>query len=152
MCVFSVEVIIVSIIRWNFTKFFSAFCTQPQYITVLPIHFMSQLFTLSSWPQSLSHSSFLLKILSLSSFLDLCHISCIFITYFPVCISGPGPRPIRYLPSLSRLFMLTSAEFHSNFMARLGHKHMAIASGSSSALAVEFWKIYSQWCYVCTTL
>ena len=40
--------------------------------------------------------------------------------------------------SLSRLFMLTTAEFHDNNMARLGHEHMAVDSKSSSALAVDF--------------
>ena len=41
-------------------------------------------------------------------------------------------------PSLSRLFILTTAEIHDYCMARLGHEHMAVDSKSSSALAVDF--------------
>ena len=41
------------------------------------------------------------------------------------------------IQSLSRLFMLTTAEFHDNNMAPLGHENMAIAS-KSSALAFDF--------------
>ena len=42
------------------------------------------------------------------------------------------------IPSLSRLFMLTTVEIHDNCMARLGHEHIAVAPKGSSALAVDF--------------
>lgn len=43
--------------------------------------------------------------------------------------------------SLSRLFMLSKAEFHDTSMARLGHERMVADSKSSSVLAVGFWQV-----------
>ena len=48
-----------------------------------------------------------------------------------------GKSSVWRSPSLSMLFMLTTAEIQVYCMARLGHEHIAVDSKSSSAIAVD---------------
>ena len=62
-------------------------------------------------------------------------------SYSPVDVYHHGVSRAEFSltePSLSRLFILTTAEIHDYCMARLGHEHMAVYSKSSSALAIDF--------------
>ena len=66
---------------------------------------------------------------------DWSGIKVFLVFIFMVCL---GQSSAWRSPSLSRLFILTTAEIHNYCMARLGHEHMAVDSKSSSALAVDF--------------
>ena len=66
---------------------------------------------------------------------DRSGIRVLLVFIFMVCL---GQSSAWRSPSLSRLFILTTAEIHDYCMARFGHEHMAVDSKSSSALAVDF--------------
>ena len=145
---------------WYLTKVFPCHLAEPHYVPVIPAHCMSQLFKFPSWPQS-SHIPWSNRdVLPTSNFLDLWYTvaylsptsRCLTVGAV-IVIPGCDRSGIKVLlvfiimvflghssawrsPSLSMLFILTTAEIHGYCMARLGHEHMAVDSKSSSALTV----------------
>ena len=171
---FSTEMNLVSVICWYLTKFFQAHLVEPNYVQVIPAHCMSQLFQFPSWPQSSHFPCSNSDVLPTSNFLDLWYSSGILVTYVPVLSSRRGYRypemdrsGIKVLlmfiimvflgqssasrsPSLSRLFILTTAEIHENIWLALVTNTWPLTQRVLPPLTSSR-KTSAQWCCVITT-
>ena len=134
---FSTEINLVFVICWHFTKVFPAHLAEAHYVPVIPAHCMNQLFKFPSWPQSSHIPCSNRDVFSTSDFLFIVILGCdrsgIKVLLMLFVMVSLGQNSAWWSPSLSTLFLLTTAEIHDYCMAQLGHKHMAVDSKSRTS-------------------